>query len=123
MQVIKPEWARLQAQFMPLPLNEQLMSIIAELQTLKREIAAQPNELLEESPLHPNLRKIQHYIEWAVPAFLPERAENAEVLVNVNRFAARLLMQTEPWNSGKISAELEQQISAIQNLCTVPTQP
>lgn len=121
MQVVKPEWASLQAQFTSLTLSARLLCVMDELQALKQEMDTKPNGALSNMPgsLHFMLRKIQRYVEWTVPELLPDRAEEAEILVNVNRFAARLLIQEEVWNTKNITTEIEQQIkqiSAVRNV-------
>lgn len=115
MQAVKPEWASLQARFTPLTLSARLLCVIDELKALKQEMDAKPNGALGDMPgsLHFMLRKIQRYVEWTVPELLPDRAEEAEILVNVNRFAARLLLQEEVWNTRNITTEIEQQIKQI----------
>jgi hypothetical protein len=117
MQAIKPEWASLQAQFIPLRLNVQLSYVVNELEALKCEINAHSDQALsnQSDSLHFMLRKIQRYVEWTVPQLLPDRAEEAEILVNVSRFAAQLLLQTK-WNPSSTTTEVEQQIKQVSEI-------
>lgn len=53
------------------------------------------DEVEGEQRLEPLLREIGRYVEWTVPDLVPARAEAAEQLVNVARFTARLLVQSD----------------------------
>jgi hypothetical protein len=116
MQVVKPEWVSLQAQFTPLALNERISRIQDELEALQHEIEAQHFEALNAVPdsLQFMLRKIQRYVEWTVPDLVPERAEEAEILVNIGRFTSRLVLQETRWNVNNIEKEIERQILQIE---------
>lgn len=118
MQVIKPEWMPLQAQFVPLPLNERISRIQDELNGLKREINAQQPEAMSTAPdsFQFILRKIQRYVEWTAPDLLPGRAEEAETLVNVGRFASRLMVQEISQNSHQVVAEIDQQLVQLSTV-------
>jgi hypothetical protein len=132
MQAVKPEWSDLQAQFTPLALDAQLSHIVEELKALQSEIEADGDVAFsnaseesfgERSSLigyrNLMLRKIQRYVEWTVPELLPERVEDAEILVNVARFAARLLIQEKAENTSGITSQIEQllnQLSFVQNV-------
>ncbi len=132
MQAVKPEWTDLQAQFTPLALSARLSHIIAELKALKTEIEADSDIALNnasEELFHERssaidchnlrLRRLQRYVEWTVPELLPERAEEAETLVNVARFAACLLIQEKVGNTSSITPQIEQlinQLSLVQNV-------
>jgi hypothetical protein len=121
MKAVKPEWGSLQAEFTPLSLSARLSCIMDELKALQHEMDVKSSGALGDAPssLYFMLRKIQRYVEWTVPELLPDRAEDAETLVDVNRFAARLLIQKEAWNTSNITTEIEHQIqwiSAIRNV-------
>lgn len=118
MQAVKPEWALLQVQFTALALDIRILQIASELQTLQNEVEARqiltPNDT--QDSCNSILRKIQRYVEWTAPELLPSRAEDAETLVNVARFAARLLIQEKAWNNSRVLAEVEQWIKQLQIL-------
>ena len=118
MQVIKPEWIPLQVQFAPLALSERILRIQNELEGLKREIDAQQPEAVSSPPdsLQFTLRKIQRYVEWTAPDLLPDRAEEAEILVNVGRFASRLMDQEASHNLPQVVAEIDQQLVQISTV-------
>lgn len=124
MQAVKPEWATLQAQFAQLALDDRIEQIINELRALQVEVAAESNNGAGDRSttsvtfLSLTLRRIQRYVEWTVPELLPERAEEAETLVNVARLAARLLLQDKAWNPSDVITEIElriEQLSAIHS--------
>ena len=118
MQVIKPEWIPLQVQFAPLALSERILRIQNELEGLKREINAQQPEAMGSASdsLQFILRKIQRYVEWTAPDLLPDRAEEAEILVNVGRFASRLMDQEASHNLPQVVAEIDQQLVQISTV-------
>jgi actin-like ATPase involved in cell morphogenesis len=121
MQVVKPEWIPLQAQFVPLALNERISRIQDELKGLKREIDAQQPEAMSSAPdsFQFILRKIQRYVEWTAPDLLPDRAEEAEILVNVGRFASRLSIQEASHSSDQSVAEIEQHLVQLSTVLDV----
>jgi len=128
MQVIKPEWIPLQAQFATLALSERILRIQNELEGLKREINAQQPEAMGSASdsLQFILRKIQRYVEWTAPDLLPEhcvarsvRAEEAEILVNVGRFASRLSIQEALHSSDQAVAEIDQQLIQLSTVLDV----
>lgn len=125
MQAVKPEWATLQAQFIQLALAVRIEHIINELRALQVQVEAEINNGVGDrastalTSVHLMLRRIQRYVEWTVPELLPERAEEAETLVNVARLSARLLLQEGVWNPRDVVTEIElwlKQLSAIHNI-------
>ncbi|MBD2093238.1 hypothetical protein H6F67_25675 [Microcoleus sp. FACHB-1515] len=118
MQTVKPEWAPLQAQFTSLTLDTRILQIASELQALQNEVevgyTVTPSDA--QDSCNSILRKIERYVEWTVPELLPSRAEDAEILVNVARFAARLLIQEKAWNNSRVVIEVEQWIEQLQIL-------
>jgi len=126
MQAVKPEWADLQDQFTVLALSTRVSHLIEALKVLQQQVEVDccltPGSASEE-PFHKRsaqtdscnllLRRIQRYVEWTVPELLPERAEAAETLVNVARFAARLLIQESAGNTNSVPVQIEQLINQV----------
>lgn len=117
MQAVKSEWTALQAEFASLALSDRITSILTELKALQ-EMAIQ-SDISNSDLLHFRLRKVQRYVEWTVPELLPDRAEDAEILVKVSRFAAQFLIQEADWNTSRLTTEVEQQIKQISTICNI----
>lgn len=111
MQATRPEWLSLQAQFTSLMLSERVSWIQNELKALSHEIEAHTTSA--PGALSFRLGKIQRYVEWTAPDLVPDRAEEAEILVNVGRFVTQLVLQRDAWECDAITTAIAKHIQSV----------
>lgn len=114
MQAVKPEWASAYSRFEAMSLEQQIAVIISGLEVIASQSAGKDGAGAAKAQER-QMREVQRYVEWSVPALVPERAEAAERLVDVARCIARWLVSSDP----KIqvsAAEVEAQLGQLREL-------
>jgi hypothetical protein len=113
MQAVKPEWATAYSRFEALSLDQQIALIISGLEAISSQAAGKGPGAAKTQERQ--MREVQRYVEWSVPALVPERAEAAEGLVNVARCIARWLVSSDP-HIQVSAAEVEAQLGQLREL-------